>query len=77
MTCSSWRWHGAGSCAPTAPEQHLYADLSSITTCKCNDMIVDTRGNAYVGDRLRPASSAAGAGASVARPNGNATTLRE
>jgi sugar lactone lactonase YvrE len=30
--------------------QHVVADLSAITTCKCNDMIVDTNGNAYVGD---------------------------
>jgi sugar lactone lactonase YvrE len=26
------------------------ADLSAITTCRCNDMVVDGSGNAYVGD---------------------------
>lgn len=31
-------------------EQQLVADLSAITTCKCNDMVVDSNGNAYVGD---------------------------
>ena len=31
-------------------EQHVAADLSAITTCKCNDMVVDAVGNAYVGD---------------------------
>jgi sugar lactone lactonase YvrE len=31
-------------------QQAVYADLSAITTCKCNDMIVDPLGNAYVGD---------------------------
>jgi sugar lactone lactonase YvrE len=30
--------------------QHVAADLSAITTCKCNDMVVDAAGNAYVGD---------------------------
>jgi sugar lactone lactonase YvrE len=30
--------------------QHVFADLSAITTCKCNDMVVDRSGNAYVGD---------------------------
>ena len=30
--------------------QHVFADLSAITTCKCNDMVVDGSGNAYVGD---------------------------
>ena len=31
-------------------EQHVAADLSAVTTCKCNDMVVDAGGNAYVGD---------------------------
>jgi sugar lactone lactonase YvrE len=31
-------------------EQRVAADLSAITTCKCNDMVVDADGNAYVGD---------------------------
>jgi sugar lactone lactonase YvrE len=30
--------------------QYVLADLSEITTCKCNDMIVDANGNGYVGD---------------------------
>ena len=29
---------------------HLHADLSSIATGPCNDMVVDGRGNAYVGN---------------------------
>jgi sugar lactone lactonase YvrE len=29
---------------------HLHADLSSIATAPCNDMVVDGRGNAYVGN---------------------------
>lgn len=28
----------------------LYADVSSLTTYRCNDMVVDRRGNAFVGD---------------------------
>ena len=31
-------------------QQHVAADLSAITTCKCNDMVVDAEGKAYVGD---------------------------
>jgi sugar lactone lactonase YvrE len=62
----------------SAGEQHLYADLSSITTCKCNDMIVDARGNAYVGDfgydLLTGAPPAPGVLA-LARPNGSATIV--
>lgn len=27
-----------------------YVDLSSLTTFRCNDMVIDKRGNAYVGD---------------------------
>ncbi len=30
--------------------QHVFADLSAVTTCRCNDMVVDASGNAYVGD---------------------------
>jgi sugar lactone lactonase YvrE len=30
--------------------QEVWADLAAITTCRCNDMVVDRRGNAYVGD---------------------------
>jgi sugar lactone lactonase YvrE len=30
--------------------QHVSADLTALTTCKCNDMVVDGSGNAYVGD---------------------------
>src|SRR5215510_3388975 len=26
-------------------DQHVAADLSDITTCKCNDMVVDSNGN--------------------------------
>jgi sugar lactone lactonase YvrE len=33
-----------------AGNQEIWADLAAITTCRCNDMIVDQRGNAYVGD---------------------------
>jgi sugar lactone lactonase YvrE len=30
--------------------QSLHADVSALTTYRCNDMVVDRRGNAYVGD---------------------------
>ena len=54
--------------------QHLVADLSAITTCKCNDMIVDSNGNAYVGDfgydLLHGAPPAPGVLA-LARPDGS------
>ena len=59
-------------------QQHLFADLSSITTCKCNDMIVDARGNAYVGDfgydLLSGAPPAPGVLA-LSRPDGSATVV--
>jgi sugar lactone lactonase YvrE len=59
-------------------QQHLFADLSSVTTCKCNDMIVDARGNAYVGDfgydLLSGAPPAPGVLA-LARPDGSATIV--
>jgi sugar lactone lactonase YvrE len=58
--------------------QHLYADLSSITTCKCNDMIVDANGNAYVGDfgYDLPAGAPPAPGVlALARPNGSATIV--
>jgi sugar lactone lactonase YvrE len=56
----------------------LYADLSSITTCKCNDMIVDAHGNAYVGDfgYDLPAGAPPTPGVlALARPNGSATIV--
>jgi sugar lactone lactonase YvrE len=59
-------------------QQHLYADLSSITTCKCNDMIVDAHGNAYVGDfgYDLPAGAPPAPGVlALARPNGSATIV--
>jgi sugar lactone lactonase YvrE len=31
-------------------EQHVHADLTSIATGDCNDMVVDGRGNAYIGN---------------------------
>ena len=59
-------------------EQHLVADLSAITTCKCNDMIVDSNGNAYVGDfgydLLRGAPPAPGVLA-LARPDGTSAVV--
>ncbi|MGD9998755.1 MAG: SMP-30/gluconolactonase/LRE family protein [Ilumatobacteraceae bacterium] len=30
--------------------QSVHADISELTTYRCNDMVVDRRGNAYVGD---------------------------
>jgi sugar lactone lactonase YvrE len=58
--------------------QSVYADLSSVTTCKCNDMIVDDLGNAYVGDfgydLLAGAPPAPGVLA-LARPDGTSTVV--
>jgi sugar lactone lactonase YvrE len=58
--------------------QHVLADLSEITTCKCNDMIVDTNGNAYVGDfgydLLHGAPPAPGVLA-LARPDGTSQVV--
>jgi len=31
-------------------QAHVHADVSALTTYRCNDMVVDARGNAYVGD---------------------------
>jgi sugar lactone lactonase YvrE len=59
-------------------QQHLYADVSSITTCKCNDMIVDAHGNAYVGDfgYDLPGGAPPAPGVLVlARANGSATIV--
>ena len=57
----------------------LVADLSAITTCKCNDMIVDAHGNAYVGDfgydLLAGAPPAPGVLA-LARPDGTRADRR-
>ena len=59
-------------------EQQLVADLTAITTCKCNDMIVDSNGNAYVGDfgydLLRGAPPAPGVLA-LARPDGTSAVV--
>lgn len=33
-----------------AGEQTVRADLTGVTVCRCNDMVVDAIGNAYVGD---------------------------
>ena len=53
--------------------QELWADLEAVTTCRCNDMVVDQRGNAYVGDfgydLLGGAAPAPGVLA-LARPDG-------
>ncbi len=49
-TCSSWRWRDVRSSASLPTASSIVADLSAITTCKCNDMVVDRSGNAYVGD---------------------------
>ena len=57
-------------------EQHLVADLSAITTCKCNDMIVDSNGNAYVGDfgyDLPHGAPPAPGVLALARPDGTTT----
>jgi sugar lactone lactonase YvrE len=54
--------------------EHPAADLAAITTCRCNDMVVDTGGNAYVGDfgydLLGGAAPASGVLA-LARPDGS------
>ena len=59
-------------------EQHVAADLSAVTTSKCNDMVVDAVGNAYVGDfgydLLGGAPPAPGVLA-LARPDGTATVV--
>ena len=59
-------------------EQHLVADLSAITTCKCNDMVVDANGNAFVGDfgydLLHGAPPAPGVLA-LARPDGSSAVV--
>jgi sugar lactone lactonase YvrE len=53
--------------------QELWADLAAITTCRCNDMVVDQCGNSYVGDfgydLLGGAAPAPGVLA-LARPDG-------
>jgi sugar lactone lactonase YvrE len=58
--------------------QQVVADLSAITTCKCNDMIVDENGNAYVGDfgydLLHGAPPAPGVLA-LARPDGTSEVV--
>jgi sugar lactone lactonase YvrE len=58
--------------------QRVAADLTEITTCKCNDMIVDTNGNAYVGDfgydLLHGAPPAPGVLA-LARPDGSSAVV--
>ncbi|HZI45640.1 MAG TPA: SMP-30/gluconolactonase/LRE family protein [Ilumatobacter sp.] len=59
-------------------EQHVAADLSAVTTCKCNDMVVDAVGNAYVGDfgydLLGGAPPAPGVLA-LARPDGTSAVV--
>jgi sugar lactone lactonase YvrE len=61
-----------------AGEQSVAADLSAITTCKCNDMVVDDAGNAYVGDfgydLLAGAPPSPGVLA-LARPDGTSTVV--
>ena len=51
-----------------------YADLSSIATANCNDMIVDRHGNAYVGNfgfDLEARSSFQPADLAIVRPDGS------
>jgi sugar lactone lactonase YvrE len=59
-------------------EQRVVADLSEITTGKCNDMVVDCNGNAYVGDfgydLLHGAPPAPGVLA-LARPDGTTAVV--
>jgi sugar lactone lactonase YvrE len=61
-------------------ETELHADLSSIATGDCNDMVVDGRGNAYVGNfgfdteaRERPRS----ASLALVRPDGTVEVAAE
>ena len=63
-----------------AGEQTTYADLSAVATCKCNDMVVDENGNAYVGDfgydLLGGAPPAPGVLA-LARPDGSSAIVAD
>ena len=63
--------------------EHVHADLSSIATGPCNDMVVDARGNAYVGNfgfDMEAGSAPAPADLALVRPDGSvevaATGLR-
>jgi sugar lactone lactonase YvrE len=52
---------------------HLHADLSSIATGPCNDMVVDGRGNAYVGNfgfDMEKGTPPAPADVALVRPDG-------
>ena len=52
---------------------HLHADLSHIATGPCNDMVVDARGNAYVGNfgfDMEAGGSPAPADLALVRPDG-------
>lgn len=59
-----------------AGKVHPHADLSSIATGDCNDMVVDTRGNAYVGnfgfDLAGPDRTPRPADLALVRPDGTA-----
>jgi sugar lactone lactonase YvrE len=66
-----------------AGEVHIHADLSSVATGQCNDMVVDRHGNAYVGnfgfDTDGPNPVPTPADVALVRPDGTvevaATTL--
>ena len=58
--------------------QHVSADLTALTTCKCNDMVVDGSGNAYVGDfgyDLPGGAPPAPGVLALARPDGTAAVV--
>jgi sugar lactone lactonase YvrE len=63
-----------------AGRQTTHADLSAITTCRCNDMVVDRHGNAYVGDfgydLLGGAPPAPGV-LTLARPDGTVAVVAD
>ena len=56
-------------------EIHLHADLSDIATGRCNDMVVSTDGNAYVGNfgfEIDPLEAPKNANLALVRPDGTA-----
>ena len=53
---------------------HVHADLSSIATGQCNDMVVDGQGNAYVGNfgfDMEAGSGRGPADLALVRPDGS------
>ena len=60
--------------------QHVHADLTSIATGDCNDMVVDGRGNSYVGNfgfDLEAGEKPKGAALSLVRADGTAEVAAE